>query len=280
MSNNGIVTIQTVKNMLAELGVVEGDCIITHSAFSKVGKTENGADTVIQAMIETVGKNGTVIFPTLCQNDWKNVYKNWHMDAPSDVGYLTNYFRKLPDAKRSNQATHSVAAIGKYADYITKTHGQSGLRYGFYGDTPFAADSPWEKMYKLDTKVIFLGYWIKACTFRHYAEYVFMEKYLEKAMKSPKFDEFKKRVWCYDRWDEGGVWPHVESLYIQEVLDKKGKVKYSKCGEADVIMVSSKDFVDCSLELLEKRDRRVFMEEGDWWDVQDTIDWLEEIDNI
>ena len=275
-----LVTFQTVKNTLAELGVKEGDSILTHSSFKSLGPVENAGQTIVRGMMETVGDEGTVIFPTLCQKDWKNVYKNWHMDAPSDVGYLTNYFRKLPGAKRSNQATHSVAAMGKYADYITETHGQSGLRYGFYGDTPFSADSPWEKMYNLDTKVIMLGYHIRGCTFRHYAEYVFMEKYLEKAKKSPKYEELKNRVWCYERWDEAGVWPHVESYYVEEVLKQRDKIKYAKCGQAKVIMVSARDFVDCALELLEKRDRKVFLEEGDWWDVQDTIDWLEEIDKI
>ena len=132
----------------------------------------------------------------------------------------------------------------------------------------------------MDTKIIFMGVGLRKCTFRHYAEYVYMEKMLEKAKKSPKYEELKNRVWTYDRWNEGGVWTHVDSLYVQEVLDKEGKLKYAKCGEADIIMVSAKDFVDCALSLLEKRDPKVFYEEQDWWKAQDTIDWLEEVDKI
>ena len=275
-------TFQTVKNALAELGIKEGDSIIAHSSFKSFGITENGAQTIERGMRETVGDSGTVIMPTLCSVDWKRVYENWHIGAKSDVGYLTNYFRLLPEAKRSNQATHSVAAIGKDADFITETHGKSGLRCGIFGDTPFAADSPWEKMYNMDTKVIFMGVGIRKCTFRHYAEYVYMEKMLEKAKKSPKYEELKNRVWTYETWlrDEVGVWPHVDSEYVLEVLKKQGKVKEADCGESHFMMVSSKDFVDCALDLLEKRDRKVFYQEGNWWDVQDTIDWLEEVDKI
>ena len=141
-----MVTEKDVMAALRKLGVSEGDTIITHSSFKSLGETENGADTVIKGMSDAVGETGTVVFPTLCQKDWDNIFKNWHLDADSDVGYLTNYFRKLPGARRSDQATHSVAAMGAKAEYITKTHGVTGKRYGIFGDTAFASDSPWEKL--------------------------------------------------------------------------------------------------------------------------------------
>jgi len=50
------------------------------------------------------------------------------LDLGNSVGKVN--FRKLPGALRSNQATHSVASIGKYASYLTETHGQTGHRYG------------------------------------------------------------------------------------------------------------------------------------------------------
>ncbi len=188
-----MVTEEIMVKALKELGVEEGDALLSHSSFKSLGGCENGADTVISAMKQAVGEEGTVLFPTLCQKDWDHVYENWHMDAPSDVGYLTNYFRKLPGVKRSNQATHSVAACGKMADYITGTHGESGLRYGIFGDTPFASDSPWQKMYEPNVKTLFIGCSTKACTFRHLAEYIVMEEYLEKAKKAPITRRRKKR---------------------------------------------------------------------------------------
>ena len=275
----GIVTIETVKDALMAIGVREGDGIIAHSSFKSFGEIENGAQTIVDGMRAAVGESGTIIFPTLCWENWDKVYENWHLDAQSDAGYLTNYFRKLPGAIRSNQATHSVAAMGKDAAYITKTHGESGLRYGIYGDTPFAADSPWEKMYKMDVKVILLGVDMRKCTLRHYAEYVFMEKYLEKAKKSPAYEAMLKRVWCYERWDDAGVWPHIENYYVAEVLEKEGKLYRATCGDSAFTMVSAKDFVDCCLDLLEKRDIKVFRTDG-IWDVQETLDWLKEIDEL
>ena len=275
-----MVTSQDIAKALSELGINEGDSILTHSSFKSLGETENGADTVIRGMLQAVGENGTVIFPTLSQEDWNNVYKNWNLDANSDVGYLTNYFRKLPGALRSNQATHSVAAIGKDAAYITQTHGESGLRYGIFGDTPFSADSPWEKMYHLNTKIIFLGVGIRKCTFRHYVEYCFMDNYLKRAEKSPKYHELKEQVWSYDKWDNAGVWPHINSEYIQCVLEQDGKVFKATCGNAELLMVSSKEFVNTSIKLLKEKEVLALSNYHEVWTVEKTLEWLKEIEDL
>ncbi|MBR5157456.1 MAG: AAC(3) family N-acetyltransferase [Clostridia bacterium] len=275
-----MLTVQEVTESLKRLGINNGDAILIHSSFKSLGETENGADTVIKGMQKAVGENGTVVFPTLCQDDWEHVYENWTLDSKSDVGYLTNYFRTLPGVYRSNQATHSVAAMGKMAEYITKTHGQSGQRYGIFGDTPFSADSPWEKMYNLDTKVIFVGVGIRKCTFRHYAEYCFIEKYLKRAEKSAKYEQLKRQVWHYDYWDEAGVWPHVNSEYVQKVLESQGKIYKSVCGNAELLMVSSKDFVNTVFDLLEKKDISVFSENHKIWNVEKTMKWLKEIEEL
>lgn len=275
-----MITWQDVKRAAEELGIKEGDTLLVHSSFKSLGETENGADTVIRGLQAALGESGTLIFPTLCQNDWLNVYKNWHPDAPSDVGYLSNYFRKLPEALRSDQATHSVAAIGPQAAYITGTHGKTGLRRGIYGDTPFAADSPWDKMYELNTKTLFIGCWLRACTFRHLAEYRFMDKYQKIAAKSPKAKELLDRVWCYERWEDHGVWWQIDSLYIEKLLAEQGKAKYTTCGNAKLSLIPSKDFVDIANDLMENRDLRGFQPKNADWDPQETIDWLKEVDTL
>ena len=39
------------------------------------------------------------------QEPWEHIYENWHIDAPSHIGYLTNYFRKLSEAKSTSCST-------------------------------------------------------------------------------------------------------------------------------------------------------------------------------
>ena len=247
-----MVTEQSMLAVLKKLGICEGDKVLVHSSFKSLGEVEKGAETVISALQKAVGEDGTVIFPTLCKENFTHAYETWHIDKPSEIGYLTNYFRLLPGALRSDQATHSVAAMGKDAAYLTQTHGQTGKRYGIYGDTPFAADSPWEKMYQMNTKVIFIGVTLIKCTFRHYAEYCHMEECLKKIKDRPDYEALKDRVWCYDDFENPGVWPHINSLYVHEVLKEAGKLWIEQCGDAEITMVSSKDFVETSWELLKK----------------------------
>lgn len=245
-----VVTKQDILDAARNLGIKEGDSVIIHSSLKSFGHVDGGADTVIDAFLEAVGKTGTLVFPTLCQKDWKNVYQNWHMDADSDVGYITNVFRKRPGALRSNQATHSVSAIGKDAKYITETHGQTGKRIGIFGDTPFAADSPWEKMYKMNTKVVFIGVNMRYCTFKHYTEYCFMEKLFKSIENHPDYEKALEPVWFYGK-DEG-LWPLTDSEAVQKYLEDQKKVQTTTCGDSTLLCVNSKDFVDTNYRFIDE----------------------------
>lgn len=260
-----------LENMAGRLGIRDGDSVLIHSSFKSLGRVEGGADAVIDAFLEAVGPEGTVIVPTLCQNDWEHVYENWHMDAPSDVGYITNVFRKRENAFRSNQATHSVAAIGKDAEYITKNHGETGRRQGIFGDTPFSADSPWEKMYQLNTKIVFLGVNMICCTARHYAEYVFMENCLNSIKCHPDYEKMASQLWCYERWSEQGVWPHIRSVAMQEYLSDHGMLKMKTCGNATVLCVNTKDFVDTAIRFMEQINTDYL------WDAPETEKWIKKV---
>ena len=274
------LTREDIRQAARALGLVRGDTVLIHSSFKSFGYVEGGAEAVIGGFRDAIGEDGTLVFPTLCQQDWEHVYENWHLDAPSDVGYLTNYFRKLPGAKRSDQATHSVAAQGPKAEYLTCTHGQTGKRYGVYGDTPFAADSPWEKMYDMGAKVVFLGVGIRYCTFRHYAEYRFVEQCLEKAKETAEYAQLKDRVQCYGKQREDAVWPHTENEYVLPFLEKSGKVSRIRCGNAELLAVSARVFVDQTLALLDARDDQLYRYAWDSPSRKQLVQWIADIDAL
>lgn len=66
---------------------------MVHSSLKSLGYVEGGADTVIQAFLDTIEESGTLVMPTLIQKDFANAYKTWYLDKPSDVGYITEVFR-------------------------------------------------------------------------------------------------------------------------------------------------------------------------------------------
>ena len=53
-----------------ELGMHEGMTVMAHTSLSSMGYVCGGAPTVIEALLETVGKEGTIMMPT---QSWKNL---------------------------------------------------------------------------------------------------------------------------------------------------------------------------------------------------------------
>lgn len=245
---------EIIMNTLKELGIQKGDMVLVHSSFKSMGLVDGGAETVISAFLDVIGEEGTLVFPTLVQQDFGNAYKTWHMDKPSDVGYLTNYFRKREGSIRSDQATHSVAACGKYAAYLTETHGHTHKRFGNMGDTPFSADSPWEKMYKMNAKKVLLGVDERKLTFRHLAEYMYIEECLDSIKHLPCYGEMKDRLEHF--YHTPGVWPNVYSVRVFNEMKKEGIViPQAPCGDATVTCISSKLFVDYIMNMFHRENR-------------------------
>ena len=269
------VVYSDILNAAKALEIQSTDTLIIHSSMKSLGYVEGGPDTVIDAFLEAV-KDGTLLFPTLCQADWAHVYENWHMDAPSAVGLLTNVFRKRPNAYRSNQATHSVAAMGKDAVWFTQTHGETGKRAGNMGDTPFAADSPWEKMYNRNTKILMLGVDPRYCTMRHYAEYVFVEYSLKQISQLPEYEQMKNALWYYGK--KPAIWPHIENEVIYEKLNQNGQLMKTTCGDATLLCIEAKPFVDCCLDALEKSDLTCLKDVGICF--EETKDWLVKLNEL
>ncbi len=264
------VTREDITRAVRALGIAPGDTVIVHSSFKSMGTVEGGAQAVIDGIMDAVGSEGTLVFPTLCKDNWAHIYEDWNpATSPSYVGYLTNFFRECEGVLRSDQATHSVAAKGKHAAYLTETHGTRGKRWGIYGDTPFAADSPWEKMFALHAKVVLLGVEYSKCTFRHFVEYRFVNRYLHSIEDVPDYRVLLDRVWCYDRFEEGGVWPAIDNMKFGKRLEMLGLVTTSRCGDAELKCFSSFDYVNTADRLLET--------EPEVWMNEATLAWLRDV---
>lgn len=65
---NHSVTKETIKVGLRKLGLRKGDTVGVHCSLSSFGHVEGGADAVIDALLETVGKQGNVVMSTHSAN--------------------------------------------------------------------------------------------------------------------------------------------------------------------------------------------------------------------
>ncbi len=127
---------------LRALGLAEGDLIMVHSSLRGLGFVEGGADTVVDALMEVVGSGGTLVFPaftlagtmkgTLDRGDYVFDPKR----SPSSVGAISNAFLARSAVLRSVHPTHSVAAWGRLAEELTRTHGEMIFKVGYQMPAP------------------------------------------------------------------------------------------------------------------------------------------------
>jgi aminoglycoside 3-N-acetyltransferase len=166
---------------LVRLGVRRGAVLMVHSSMSALGWVCGGAQAVVQALLDVVGEEGTLVVPTHTNNnsdpaEWENppVPEAWwpvvreHLPAfdvarsPSVLGAVPELVRSWPGARRSGHPQYSFAAVGAAAERVCAGHRlESGLGEG----------SPLARVHELDGDVLLLGVDHASNTSLHLAEY-------------------------------------------------------------------------------------------------------------
>ncbi|MFD2083182.1 aminoglycoside 3-N-acetyltransferase [Actinopolymorpha cephalotaxi] len=107
------------------LGLRPGHHVLVHSSLSSMGHVDGGAATVVRALLDTVGPEGTVLAPTLTGSEHVGPHAEVVFDlagTPSSTGVIPETVRTWDGAVRSAHPTHSVAAIGAAARRLTEGH--------------------------------------------------------------------------------------------------------------------------------------------------------------
>ena len=155
------VTFDMLVDGFKQLGIKKGDVIMAHSSLKAFGYVDGGADTIIDALLDVVGKEGTVIMPTFTLSFMDKDAPVFDVNnSPSEVGKITEVFRKRKDVYRSKHITHSVAVWGKDAEFVASLPSSSA-----WGD-----DSPFKWLLDRDGYILMLGTDYNTCTLIHKVE--------------------------------------------------------------------------------------------------------------
>lgn len=120
---DAMVTRAQMVQDLKRLGVRPGMDLMVHSSLSKIGPVEGGADTVVDALLEVVGRTGTLLMPSF-NHRAAQVYNP--MTTPTTNGAIPDAFWRRPEAVRSEHASHAVAALGPRAERYCADHLEAG----------------------------------------------------------------------------------------------------------------------------------------------------------
>ncbi|WNS76276.1 AAC(3) family N-acetyltransferase [Bacillus sp. DTU_2020_1000418_1_SI_GHA_SEK_038] len=242
-----------------KLGLEKGMVVIVHSSLSSLGWVCGGPVAVIQALMDTVGEEGTIIMPTQTADnsdpaEWQNppVPEEWwpiireetpaydpHFTPTTGMGKIVEAFRTFPGVKRSLHPTYSFAAWGKHAEYILS---EQPLEEGF------GLKSPLAKIYELDGYVLLLGAQHDSNTSLHLAEHAIINR--KKVQKGTALFQNNERIWK----------TYEEIVYDSDPFDALGKefeettpINSSKIGLATCKLMKQRLLVDFGREWLQKQ---------------------------
>jgi aminoglycoside 3-N-acetyltransferase len=135
-------TTQSLAADLSALGMRAGEVVLVHSSMTRLGFVVGGVQAVVQAVLDVLGPDGTVVVPTHTPDNtdpagWQHppVPEAWwpaiRQQAPGFdpsrtpsrwMGVLAEAVRTWPGAVRSDHPQVSFAALGKHAAAITQGH--------------------------------------------------------------------------------------------------------------------------------------------------------------
>lgn len=147
---------------LRRLGLERGQIVEVHSSLSSFGRVEGGPDTVINALMNVVGIEGTIVmsaYPVSKVLPLSDEEKAWGILAkvrtydegysgPTGMGIIADEFRRRPGTILG-PTWHRVCAWGRHAKEIS--HG-------------------YQVLLEMDGRVFLLGVDIERCSSMHQAE--------------------------------------------------------------------------------------------------------------
>jgi aminoglycoside N3'-acetyltransferase len=233
--------VANVRDQLEQVGVRAGGVLVVHTAFSKIAPIEGGPAGLIAALRATVGAVGTLVMPSMSDDD----------DHPFDVertpcrgmGVVAEMFWRMPGVSRSD-SPHSFAAAGPHAALITKPHPV---------EIPHGVDSPVGRAWELDAQVLLLGVGHDANTTIHLAENIAGVRYgaMKRAMvlrdDTPERIAYFEIDHCCERFQQMDAW-----------LDDAGLQRRGQVGHGPARLVRARDVVSAALARL-RADETVFL---------------------
>ncbi|KQO12067.1 aminoglycoside N(3)-acetyltransferase [Paenibacillus sp. Leaf72] len=250
------ITINNIVQDLRRLGVREGDSVLVHASLSRLGWVCGGPQAMVQALMQAVGDEGTLIMPAQ-SGDWSDpaewgnppVPEEWYetiyrelpafdpaLSPTRGMGRIAELFRTFPATVRSAHPQVSFCANGKYAELITSEHMLS---------PQFGMASPLGKLYGLGAKVLMLGTGYESCTSFHLAEA--MSERLPTKQLGTAIYEGDERVW---KWFTDFAYDSADFAQIGQCYDYEGSVQKGAVGSAECRLFDLKEAVDFAKQWL------------------------------
>jgi len=252
-------TRHSLAENLGALGVQKGMVLLVHSSLRSLGWISGGSVAVVQALMDVVTEEGTIVVPTHSGDysnpeNWRNppVPREWVQSIKEtmpafdpvytptrNMGKIVDCFRDFPGVIRSDHPLVSFAAWGKHKKRIVEHHQL---------DYSLGEHSPLGHIYALSGHVLLMGVSYAVNTSFHLAEYR-TDIRKEVTQESPVRVNGKREWVIYKdiEYDESDF----ETIGAE--FEKEGNVKRRIIGLAESRLFSQREAVDFAVKWFEKK---------------------------
>ena len=230
------------------LGLQEGDTVLVHTAMRTMGRIEDGADTVVDALLEVLGERGTLVVPTFTfvHEGEEDPIVDPASD-PSEMGAITEAARRRSKALRSTAYRHSFAAIGRRAEVITQVDPSNSA---------FDPRSCFGVMLSLGTQVVMLGLTYASSTSHHFAEFLCQVPYrhtinINVKVRRSDGSVYEQQMVDYQPKPSGGSYygsRYPDFNRLGRMLEDRGRVGLAAVGNSAVRRFGMRDLADLAQE--------------------------------
>ncbi len=235
---------------LKRMGIEEGDCLGLGVSLKSIGYVQGGPNTLIDALMESVGDDGTIFFPAhsrgfrLCilkpgkqistrdgstLRPWNYIYEP--SATPPITGLVPTTLWKRDGSYRSRHPINSIVALGKDAYYLTKRHDEMA--------PPF---SPYSTLVDMVGKVLFIGLDGRLVSIRHEAQHLAGLTDNFPDIMGVRYRRKNGSIGLYKRGPSGCTRRLSE---LNEELFQRGLLSRGKLGEADCSIGKAKEILQC-----------------------------------
>lgn len=234
-----------------KLGVKKGSIVLIKTDLRYLGKYDSlDPRDVLKAHFGVLSelidlKRGTIIVST-ASTSFCNTEKIFDVNkTPSEMGVLTEFIRRQPEAIRSFHPFNSHAAIGKHAEYICNNVSRHS----------FGSETPKDRMLNLDTQYISIGLHPRyTCSVVHQAEmvmgvpYRYVKEFIHPVVRSGKVrkEPFYTHVW----YRNIGIKRNVNKKNFKRFIESGFEIQEAEVGRGKIYLYSMVDFYNVLISSL------------------------------
>ena len=250
---------EELVQQLKALGIREGMVLEVHSSLKAIGYVIGGAQSVVNALQQAVGYDGTLVMPIQSR---ENTEPSYWIDPPASRDLWEKIRNTTPGFNADASEFPLMGAVGQnlnrrpgaYQSYHPNcafvTYGKYGKLIAHQHDLDFALgeQSPLGAMYLLPSYILLIGVGYDCCTGMHLGEYRSNVRDIIVQGGAIEENGYRKWVRYLDLDLDSDEFPE-----IGKAMEEKGMVTTGTLGNSSCRLMKFAEAVDFTCEYLRKK---------------------------